>query len=355
MKTFFTNLALTLGVLLAGLLLCEVALRAFVPVRNVGPSFSVYDPIYGQRLRASFSTERKAPEFAFRFTTNSLGFRGAEPKAFPHRPILFLGDSFTEGYGLDDGGEYPALVEDALAQCYGAGAVPVVNAGIGRSGTGRWLKFLRAEGPRFAPRLIVLQLFANDFGDNLSERLFQLAADEEELVEVGPEPKGKMRLVQDIVDAIPILAHSYLIGFARQVHWWFTVAPQEARLYDAGGAIQPGDRLTFRLVDEVLALAQRQGWPVLGLIVAIDGLRGERLTEIFRRHGAASLRVAGRDQRRDLYYRVDIHWNAAGHRHAARQVIDWLLQNEGVWRAPPVACASTAAITMRSAPESRTR
>src|SRR5512139_2958291 len=86
--------------LLVSLALCELFVRAFVVVRNVGPSFTVYDADYGNRLRPSFSTVRIAPEFTMRLTTNSLGFRGPEPDAPPRGVVLFLGDSFTMGYGV---------------------------------------------------------------------------------------------------------------------------------------------------------------------------------------------------------------------------------------------------------------
>ena len=104
------RLALALAGAAMGLVLAELGVRAFVTVRNVGPSFTVFDPVYGKTLKRSFSCRRMTPEFTMRFTTNSLGFRGPEPERFPRRPILFIGDSFTMGYGVDDGQEFPAVV-----------------------------------------------------------------------------------------------------------------------------------------------------------------------------------------------------------------------------------------------------
>lgn len=304
----------------------------FVSVRNIGPAFSIYDPAYGQRLKASFSTQRVSPEFTMRFTTNSLGFRGPEPKSFPYQPILFVGDSYTEGYGVNDGAEYPALIRKVVEVCYGENAVPVVNAGIGKNGTGRWLKFLKAEGPRFAPRLVVFQLFANDFEDNVKERLFDVTPDGE-LVELPVSPGGTVRGVQTVIEAIPGVAYSHLVGFSRQVHWHLT--RKQAELDSRETHKDKGrryDRLTFRLVEEVLAVAEKQSWPVLGLLVGIDGERREQLEQIFLRRNVPSIEIGGKHKRPDLYYRVDQHWTASGHRHAARLVTDWLLRNESVWQ-----------------------
>lgn len=328
----YENLVLMGLSVLVGLILCELTLRMFVSIRNVGPAFSIYDPVYGQRLKTRFYTQRTSPEFTMRFSTNSLGFRGPEPKSFPYQPILFLGDSFTEGYGVNDGEEYPALIREFVGECYGENAVPVVNAGIGRNGTGRWLKFLKAEGPQFAPRLVVFQLFANDFEDNVRERLFDVTPDGE-LVELPVSPGGTVRVVQTLIEAIPGLAYSHLVGFARQVYWHFTRKQVELDSSEANkDKGRRYDRLTFRLVEEVLALAESQGWPVLGLLVGVDGERLEQLQQIFRRRNIPFVEIAGNHNRVDLYYQVDQHWSAFGHRHAAKLVAGWLSYNESVWQ-----------------------
>src|SRR4029077_19339562 len=106
----------------ATLALCELVARLAVTVRNVGPSFTTFDPVYGKRLKRSFACWRITPEFAMHFATNSYGFRGVEPPAPPEHAIVFLGDSFTMGYGVSDGEEFPALIAQAVDH-------PVINAG----------------------------------------------------------------------------------------------------------------------------------------------------------------------------------------------------------------------------------
>jgi hypothetical protein len=187
------NLALSLIALLVGTGISELIVRSFVQVRDVGPSFTVYDPVYGQTLKKSFSARRITPEFTMRFTTNSDGFRGPELGMLSSRPILFLGDSFTMGYGVNDGEELPALVRAALSQ-RGSKMVSVINAGVGNSGNGRWAKFLRAEARRYNPALVVLQIHANDFGDNIRERLFELSP-AGELIELPVSSVGGERRI----------------------------------------------------------------------------------------------------------------------------------------------------------------
>jgi len=171
------RLILSASMIILALLAGEIAVRVFVPVRSVGPVATTYDPIYGKRLKRSYWCRRIGPEMSYVLTTNSLGFRGPEPTGPITGSVIFLGDSFTMGSAVNDGEEFPALVRARLDDRFGPEAVPVINAGVANTGNGRWVKFLRDEAPRYAPRFIVMQFFVNDFADNVNERLFGLDAD----------------------------------------------------------------------------------------------------------------------------------------------------------------------------------
>src|SRR5690606_12563492 len=74
--------------------------------------------------------------------------------------ILFLGDSLTAGYGLDDGESFPAMIERRLRE-EGHDGIAVINGGISgstsASGLGRMQWYVRSQ-----PDLLVLSLGAND-------------------------------------------------------------------------------------------------------------------------------------------------------------------------------------------------
>ena len=57
-RRFLKRLGLLGAGLAVGFGLSEVAVRLFVAVRNVGPSFSVYDPAYGKRLKKNLTCTR---------------------------------------------------------------------------------------------------------------------------------------------------------------------------------------------------------------------------------------------------------------------------------------------------------
>ena len=290
-------------------MLAEAVVRVVAPAREVGAAFSEYDPYYGKRLKTSVSLERTTPEFTMRLTTNRLGFRGPEPEGDPRGALLFLGDSFTMGYGVDDGSEFPEIVRRALG-------VPVVNAGIGDSGNGRWLKFLARDAPRFEPRFVVLELQQNDFADNRRERLFTLDA-QGGLVELSPPPPDIARRLQRWIDAVPGLSSMHLVAKLYQA---LRAQPRpDAFAPQPGGPQQPQppDALTRAIVEAVLARCAERGWPVIGLLADVRGDHARALAGLFVQRGHPVLVIPTQPERPDLYFAIDGHWNAAGHRFAA--------------------------------------
>ncbi len=312
-KACCLKLMLLLLGFLFSLTLCEVLVRAFVNVRNVGPSFTVYDPYYGKVLKKNYSTTRIGPEFTMRLTTNSHGFRGPPIAQTSVRPILFLGDSFTMGYGVTDGEEFPDLVRRAL-NADRPDAVPVINAGIGDNATGPWLKFLRTNGERLNPGLVVLQVHANDFFGNTQQRIYDVTSGGE-LRERPVPPPGVMRVAQSVLEAVPGLMHSYLVGLARQI-----VTREEKR--GAGEINNVEDPLLLRLMEEVVAVCGEHDWPVLAVLADLEDARRTSLKNFFDAHGAPRVIIPTKVERPDLYFEVDGHWNASGHRFTADRVLN---------------------------------
>jgi hypothetical protein len=316
------NTALVILSVLVALGLAEVVVRLFVPVRDVGPAFSQYDPILGKRLKANFAAVRITPEFVMRVSTNSYGFRGAEPNGQPAPSILFLGDSFTFGYGVSDGEEYPALVAAQLRQQYSTSAPLVLNAGVGNSGNGYWVKLLRSEAEKFAPRLVIMQLFENDFDDNVNERLFERDGHGGMIELPVPQP-APMRRLQALVEAVPGFSYSHLVGLIRQVPLALSDM-QAARQNESSPPpehIAETDRLTLLIIDEAMSICALHGWKVLALTVGMSGARDAAVTETFARHGASVLHIPSKLERPDLYYKIDGHWNSRGHAFVADQLL----------------------------------
>ena len=324
----FRNLALLIGTTIVVLLVGELLVRSLVPVRNVGPVFSTYDSVLGKRLKPSFTAKRYTPEFDMVLTTNQSGFRGPELPQSPSNSVLFIGDSFTMGYGVNDGEEFPAIVRAALNRKFGEDKIPVINAGIGNNGNGRWIKFLRHEAANYSPQIVLLQPLDNDFYENVRENLFSLS-DSGSLIEHGIPPPSLMRRIQNVVDEIPLLEYSYLFALVRQVISHSRTSRSTEQTNNNAAAItsahqdddDPVEDLTLALIEQAIVLCRESGWPVKMLLIDLPDNRLRAIQSVLDRHNVEAISFPGKNERPDFYYENDGHWNAAGHRDAAQRVL----------------------------------
>jgi lysophospholipase L1-like esterase len=317
-----------IGAVVLGLVLVEAGLRVFLPLRAINENFTVYDATYGKRFKKNLHTTRTTSDFTATFSTNQLGFRGRTLHQFPKGSILVLGDSFALGYGVSDGLEFPALVERTLRDTYRLDDVAVVNAAIGDTGTGRWLKFLRNDAGKYQPRLIVLQLTGSDFADDLREDLFDLGPGGSLIEKPVPRP-DLIRRLRDFFKDIPALRSLQILALARTAAEVASGPVTEENHADA--PIMSSPELTERIVEQVLLEARTREWPLLGLSVNIEGERFESLSRLFRAHGSDLIAEPDKIDRPNLYYPNDEHWNELGNRAVADLVLRWLLTHREAW------------------------
>lgn len=108
------------------------------------------------------------PEYTVELAVNAKGLRGPDrpyEKRAGTRRVLLAGDSFTEGYTVDEPLTARARLE-ALLSARGCGAHEVLNAGTAAWSTDQEYLFFREEGHRYAPDLVVLLFFYNDLHGN---------------------------------------------------------------------------------------------------------------------------------------------------------------------------------------------
>jgi len=99
----------------------------------------------------------------YRFTTNSMGFRSRElpwtkrPGAFR---ILFIGDSFTEGFGVNDEETMPHYFE-AIARTMDK-RIEVINAGQTATDIPEYAGLARGYVNRLRPDLVIVNFYAGN-------------------------------------------------------------------------------------------------------------------------------------------------------------------------------------------------
>ena len=128
-------------------------------------SYMREDPVHHHRLRPSFEAVMQGA----RFTTNAIGLRDRE-YAIPKPPgvfrILMLGDSFTEGGGLENDETVAKIVETGLRRGPCGNGVDVINAGHASYSPILEYLLLREPGLRLQPDLVVLNFDMTDVHDD---------------------------------------------------------------------------------------------------------------------------------------------------------------------------------------------
>ncbi|MGH0032478.1 MAG: SGNH/GDSL hydrolase family protein [Myxococcota bacterium] len=138
--------------------LVDFGLRPFVEPRT---TLFVADDELGWRMRPYAEDEWGD----VRVRVNERGLRGpALPYAKPpgERRIVFLGDSVTFGFGIEDEDE---LFASQVGRALGA---RVVNAGVGGYSPWQERLWLAREGLRYEPDLVVVSFVLNDVTEKLS-------------------------------------------------------------------------------------------------------------------------------------------------------------------------------------------
>ncbi len=206
----FSIIGVLLGLLVA-FAVAEVAVRHLRP-QEVGPVRFTCHPELGDIPVPGQQGERRLPGvFTFRYSNNSLGWRGRreyrEEKPTDYR-VLFLGDSFTYGLGVNDDQTFAVQVEKDLRA--DRLSVEVMTAGCPGKGTDYELKCFQTLGRKFHPDLTVLAFFGNDFQDNARGEYYTIGRRGELRVKpMNCNPDN----IKAVLDRLP--AYNWLISWSQ--------------------------------------------------------------------------------------------------------------------------------------------
>ena len=121
-------------------------------------------------IRASnppnYRIQRNNIEFSFKFSINKMGIRYPDiplAKAPNENRVLLLGDSFTEGMGVEYEQTFGALLEQKLSK--EGKPVRFINGGLTGAGPLEYAKLFYFVGIQYNPDVILIILYANDVTD----------------------------------------------------------------------------------------------------------------------------------------------------------------------------------------------
>jgi lysophospholipase L1-like esterase len=377
LKNFLVNAALFSAACVLCLAGLETGLRCFYPQMIDMRERTQPHPKARYVLSPNRSALVRAYDFTYRFTTNSLGLRGREPRIREGAVrILGVGDSMTFGWGVDDEETFLARLEKGIRAR--GHRVDVFNAGVPGYGPDNVFARLPEVVPPLRPHWVVLGFFSeNDVQDVLRDRLYVL---EDGRMQYNPRHAGSRNEFppwswMQFKEYLKSRCHTYVFLRNRLIDellwaraWLFRVwrgiakkqKPQNPAVghnpysIPATPYMEEGWTLTRHIVREMKAYLAGQdvefmvvGLPSLGQVREPDCVldeRGgytidvcypmERMESICEEEGIAFLNLlpafreaAAREE--ELFFPRDQHLNEGGHRLAAEHLLNYLLAHEG--------------------------
>lgn len=366
--------------------------------------YTEYDPLLGWRKKPNSTTTYKRREYTVDVRINAQGLRDAEraPEPDPNTfRVLALGDSFVEGYTVDQDLTVTRQLQKRLAGAGCASKVDVVNGATAAYSTDQEYLFYRSDGARYRPSVVVLFFYWNDviYSDRQEyfgtpKPVFEMGGGElrlhrypvKQIARPKAEPAGDTAEVSD---------GSALLEMVRERLWFG--APEAHDALAKLGLWNPIPRSTPRL--EMLVYDRRDLAPVLDAWEKVGAIlkalkqdveaHGSRLAiayipgkmevqesswkatrQLYRlADGAWDLHrvrdnVARIGKANDIpiidlgpplqqaestfqstYFTFDGHWNARGHEVAAQTVFEWMKKAGAL----PAKCGGTLPLQAASA------
>lgn len=259
------------------LLVGELLVRLFLPPL-IMPRWVENGPHGIRRQLGNVRGEIVGPQYRHKVSTNSRGYRGTREYSIAKPTNVFrvvvLGDSVVDGYGVEDGKTFSALLETKLSA---RRPVEVLNMGIAGFSNAEELIQLQKEAMEYKPDLVVLGYFVNDHYENLTCGLYSLQDGKLVRNSKADDPAVFLR---DRLSRVPgytfLCQHSYLVNALRNRASGFFRSKVGAK-HQLEGASYTTDKpseeqiaLTCALVDEIIKTGTDDGAKVIVLNIPME-------------------------------------------------------------------------------------
>jgi hypothetical protein len=146
-----------------------------------------YDEDYLFIMYPNKEGEVVSEEYKTNVLTNDFGFR---QKLLPDEifDTLILGDSFTEGWGVDESESFVSVANESLPN-----GNKIRNLGIHGASPAFYALQLEKHIENFKPKKVFIQLFDNDLDDNDKLTVFMKVADNRSIL--GPKPNISVKIL----------------------------------------------------------------------------------------------------------------------------------------------------------------
>ena len=268
--------------------------------------------------------------------------------------ILFLGDSFTIGYGISRENRFAEILKGYLNPDY-----EIINMGMWGYSTDQELIVLTEKGLKYKPDVVIVAMFLDDLycsnvysvnnGMYIKPR-FRLTSDNAlKLVNVPvPNNHGKSQFKNFVITRYYKLRNRFAVGKEFERKDWYSI-------FENRYVNEKRFTLALRLLGEISAVSKENGAKFLLVIIPYvkqidcsEDVKGigtrkaagskiantlpQKVVKHFCRNSGIhvldllpSFERASSDE--PLFFKRDLHWTNAGHKLAADEIYKYLLSS----------------------------
>ncbi len=294
--------------------------------------------------------QHKSYDGKWQFKVNNQGYRSEKEYEYEKPADVFrvmtIGDSYTMGYEVAQEETYASVIEDALNQK--GLKTEVINAGVSGYSNAEQLVYFEQEGLKFAPDVLILGFYLNDFNDNLRADLFKLGNGELVISKKKYQPAIEER---DFLNSFGLYRwlsqHSYLHNFLNYRATAFfkkrTLLQKKAAenvAIDAGTGQASNDQkeLAYAILKRIYEVAAANETHFIVLDITKPSLEGSSLGVDAHSMGLCGFYYNSLVDLQPLNDREDIHrphgarhWSEVAHRVSGEKLAEYIFENHLIW------------------------
>jgi len=284
-----------------------------------------YDSILGWKLLPDGSVNCVTSEYNVNYKTNSKGLRDKEydyDKPRGKFRIVCLGDSVTFGWGISAGDRFTEILESKFRN------VEVINIGVPAYGLDQMLLFLKREGVRYNPDLVVVYLIPDDlrrvFYSGAPKPLFGLSGDNKLALLNVPLRRGTAVFSNSMINRI-----KYNFMKKSYIFYYLYIVKDKIDMMASGIKISVNKDDRQRLIEAIFKDMKMTSLSVNAKLL-IAGSMPQEIRKFFIKNDISfmddplSRYKRGGDK---IYYPKDRHPNAHGQRLIAEGIYDFCVKN----------------------------
>ena len=336
MKKWLYNIGALLLSTFIMLLVCEGVVRLVEP-QVLAPVKFMYDKDIGlihiPNLKGS---EYRPLNYDINFTNGDDGFRITHKDELPdfvNKKIMFIGDSFTYGKGVNDHETFAYKLQQELIK----DSVEIINAGVEGRGTDHALRSYQFYKDKYQPNTVIYFAHFNDLADNFRNEYYNVTNDS------TLTPKNFENLTGGIKKKLQkskvynwLISHSHFFSLLKVVLVNF-IMPDQVVGYQKGIDMNKAKNLTSIYIEQLRKEVEADGRKLLVYYIpAINDInariKGEQTEQeaffdnYFRDKDikfynlSADFIDSGETNILKHFYLLEGHWNPKGHQLVAEKL-----------------------------------